>query len=197
MKSRLDQITVAEFIELLCGHADILLNKNEEVGEAEVLHTAKEIVEKYKSIVDPSGSKAFVVRESRTSRRSIRIMFLRLCAAMLRLGAVEEVRGMLSEYGWDVDGRDAEYLSRKCEKEFKRLEAEEKREEDKKKPEEESEDSKSEEAIRARFSSEVAFLITYYKTPINIREMTVDVYANIVARANREIKALNAKSKKK
>lgn len=197
MKTRLDQFTMYEFIELLCGHTEVLSENDEKVMGCEILHAARDIVEKYKSIVDPSGSKAFVVRESRTSRRSIRIMFLRLCAAMLRLGAVEEVRGMLSEYGWDVDGRDAEYLSRKCEKEFKRLEAEEKREEDKKKPEEESEDSKSEEAIRARFSSEVAFLITYYKTPINIREMTADVYANIVARANREIKALNAKSKKK
>lgn len=198
MKTRLDQLTMAEFIEMLCGYSEVVREEGDTFTEDEVAANVGSLVSKYKQVVDPSGSKSVIVREARVGRRSMKIMFLRLCSALLRVGDKEKVYEMLVEFGWSVKGKSADYVIRKCQREYKRLEAEEKREAEKLSAgmKEITQDD-SEDAIRARFSAEVADIITYYKMPINFREITADVYANIVARAYRESRERSAKAKKK
>ena len=43
-------------------------------------------------------------------------------------------------------------------------------------------------AIRASFDSEIAFVMTYFKMQIDIHTINAAVYANIVQRANTEIR---------
>ena len=46
----------------------------------------------------------------------------------------------------------------------------------------------NENAIRASFDSEIAFVMTYFKMQIDIHTINAAVYANIVQRANTEIR---------
>lgn len=198
MKTRLDQLTMAEFIDMLCGNTGVIAEQGEPVAEEEVEKVVSDLANRYKSIVDPAGSKSAVIRDARLGKRGMRIMFLRLCAALLRVGDKENVYEMLTEYGWDVKEKKPDDVSRKCEREFKRLEAEEKREREKRDAcTAESAEDDSEESVRARFSAELASIITYYKMPISFSAITADVYANIVARAYREAREHKSKNKTK
>ena len=57
MKERLDQLTLAEFIELSCGNAKVLLEKHEVPNEEKMVKLAANLMGEYKSIASPTKAK--------------------------------------------------------------------------------------------------------------------------------------------
>lgn len=51
----------------------------------------------------------------------------------------------------------------------------------------------SESEIRAYFNKEIAFLMTFFKMPLDVKNMSASVYANIVYRACEQIKNFKKK----
>lgn len=195
MKSRLDQLTIEQFITMALGDTSVLLDAGENVSEDLLKKQAAVLTADYRAIVDPAGTKAIISKDGGKGRRRMKIMLLRICAAMLEMGDEDTVRSILADYGWMVERMDSAKIASKCKVEFSRLEAEEKREREKNASKEPQEPVRTD--IRASFAKEVAMLMTFYKMSINVREIGADVYANLVRQASEQSKQMRSKVNQK
>ena len=59
MKSRLNEITLAQFIELLCGNY-FVLSDSDEVKESELQERARSLIASYRFIADEPGMRALI-----------------------------------------------------------------------------------------------------------------------------------------
>lgn len=191
MKTRLDQMSIHQFIDMLCGDLSVLLDGDEETDDVRLEKASSELARTYRAIIDPAGTKAEVSKGGSVKRRRMKIMLFRLCSAMMEMGDDDSVRSILSEYGWRVSGLSRDAVLSKCKSEFVRLEAEEKREADKSVAAVEKDTD-----IRGSFARETAFLMRYYKMGINMNETTADVYAHLVAQAIEDGRKASRKMKR-
>lgn len=193
MKSRLDQLTIEQFITMAAGDTSVLIDGDENISPDVIKRQAETLIVDYRSIIDPAGTKAGISKDRGKSRRRMKIMLMRICAAMLSIGDDDAVRSILSDYGWSVNRLSSEQVLTKCKTEFGRLEAEEKREYDKENAERRV--SRAHIDPRANFAKEVASLMSFYKMSINTAEIKADVYANLVRQAYEQSRKNRAKKK--
>ena len=57
MKTRLNQLTMAAFIELHCGDCSVILENGENIPEEDLKKKATDLLFEYRNIVDPVGVK--------------------------------------------------------------------------------------------------------------------------------------------
>lgn len=196
MITSLSKLMMDKFIDMLCGELEVIVENGESPSKEEVATVATRLIGEYEQRVDPSGYKRRLTDEMDNRRRDMKIMLLRLCAAMLELGAIDDVRVTMKEYGWRVDGLGKDALKRKIDADVRRFESEAKRErEEKEKEAKKPTHAKDAESIRACYDREVAFVMAHFKMALRLSEVTASVYANLVAQAQRELsikqKALN------
>lgn len=109
-----------------------------------------------------------------------------ICHVLLDYKFYAEVRSLLEVVGENVDNVPDEELSSKMEQLLNFLLFEMRRNEGMKG----NEDKKvySSDEIRAAFDEEIAFLMTYFKMPIDMNSVNAAIYANMVHQADMEIK---------
>lgn len=194
MKERLEELTVSQFVDLVCGNTSVLLGKHEFVAPEKLAKVTRNIVYEYKEIADTAGVRAYVRSSGDYIKAKMAVSLYAICKNMINLGEYDRVRDVLAETGLKSakrlsDKRVAAEVSSRLE----RAKAEIAKADEARKNEEEPELSK----VRSEFDGQTAALMAYFKFQIDTATMKATVYAHLVARHIREIKAKLAAAQRK
>lgn len=189
MKTTLAELTAAQFVDLICGDTSVLFSKNEIPKPEKLAHVLREIVMEYKSIVDPGAMKGYLMRQEELMKAKMSIVLFTICKNLIVLQQPERAREVLAEHGIGVESMSEERLKievksrlARASKEYEQLRAEESDEE--------------ETDIRKQFDEQTAALMAYFKFQIDPTKIKATLYAHLICRHNREIKARLAAIKK-
>ena len=177
MITTLSRLSMFDFIELLCGNREVLMEEGDNHSMLE--NVASELIYQYQSIVNPSGIESAILEKE----EKIKITIAKILKALISINAVDDVVGLLSEMG--ITGIEREKIPSRIDRMIAEAEYMRKRIEDTS-----SADRKKNtpDDVRASFDREIAFLMTYFKMNIDTRIITAGVYANMVHQADVEIK---------
>ncbi len=188
MKRKLEDLTIGRFIDLLCGDTEAIL-ESEEATELEIALAIRDIVYQYREIADEAGVKSYLARAEEYCKARIATMIFAICDNLIHLNEHKAVREVLIEYGINARSMSDQRLEAEVKSNIektKRLLA------DLENGNQETGDTD----IRREFDSQTASLMTYFKFQIDTETMKATIYAHLVARYSREVKARNAAMKK-
>lgn len=192
MKETLDQLTVAEFIELVCGDTSVLHDRNETVSPTNLAIAMRNIVFEYREIADLAGVKSYLSEIEELIKAKISVVIFTMCNNLVILKEHNRVREVLTEYGIKTESMtdtrvEAEVTSRleRAKSTVSRIEKENQNE------------TQKTLNIRRACDEQTATLMAYFKFQIDTSEMKATIYAHLIARHNKEIKAQRAAMKKK
>ena len=192
MIERLDQLTIAQFVELICGNTKVLHPNHITVNPAKLASTTRALVLEYRAIADPGGTNAYFHHIEEWLKAKISVVVFTMCDNLASLYCFPQAREILTEYGIDTEGWKDKRVAgiikaslAKSQRELQQLETD-------------NEVLKQErENIRSQFDSQTATLMAHFRFQIDPETIKATLYANIVARHNREVKAQMAALKKK
>lgn len=192
MKENLEQLTLSQFVDLVCGDTSVLLT-NHEVGNPNKLAVAtRNIVLEYRSIADPGGTSSYFKHVEDWIKAKMNVIIFTMCNNLASLKQYGRAREVLVEYGMPAsgwtDGRVDGTIQAKLAQSQRELE------------EIEVENEKviaEREKIRAQFDAQTAAIMAHFRFQIDPATIKATLYANLVARHNREVKAQMAALKKK
>ena len=181
MKQRLDQFTMAQFIDIACGDYSAIDSDGEKAK-----NIASNLMEQYNIAADPASAKARLLEVERISKNDAKIKLYRILLNLINVfGDYDDVRDILKLAGQgNIARRDDASLKAKIEQMQRTEEALRERMEDerKKTPLQDA----SEDDIRASFDQQTARLMAHFKFAINHDSISASVYANLVNMACRE-----------
>lgn len=186
MKTRLNELSLSQFICLVCGENTVLLDIGEDYDEESLSNRASELIASYRLITDKANFCAWLLEQEERLKNKSKVQLLHICHVLLDYKLYAEVRSLLGMVGENVDNVPNEGLSSKMEQLMNFLLFEMRRNEDMKANEDKKAHSSDE--IRAAFDEEIAFLMTYFKMPIDMNSVNAAIYANMVHQADMEIK---------
>lgn len=191
MKERLDQLTLAEFIELTCGNAKVLLEKHEVPNEENMVKLAFKLMNEYKSIASPTKAKMDLIDAEDGAKLAMKEKCARILVMLCTQGHAEMTVEILEELDIDTSSLDTpEKIKVRCqalldEAVFDLKRFVESQEENVKKK------SKSDvNSIRKAWNSEIAYVMSTLRMPIDIHSISAAIYANLVRQAGERAKAL-------
>lgn len=192
MKEKLEQLTLSRFVDLVCGNTKVLLGKHETAGPAKLAVATRNIVLEYRSIADPGGTSSYFQHIENWMKAKMNVMFFTMCSNLTALKQYDKAREVLEAYGlpaskWTdgrVDGTIQAKLAQ-AQRELDKMEAENEKA------------SEEREKIRAQFDAQTAALMAHFKFQIDPATIKATLYANLVDRHNREVKAQIAAIRKK
>ena len=192
MKEKLEQLTLAHFVDLLCGNMSVILTDKEDIDSDSIAIATRNIVLEYRAIADPGGTNSYFKYVEDWIKTKISIIIFTMCDNLAALKQYDRVREILDVYGistsgWSdtrIEGTIKVKLS-KAQRELEEIESE-------------TEKAVAErENIRSQFDAQTASLMAHFKFQIDPTTIKATLYANLVARHNREVKAQMAAMKKK
>lgn len=192
MKERLEQLTIAKFIDLICGDMNVLLGLHEIGNPNKLIVATRNIVLEYRAIADPGGTNSYFKHVEDWIKAKMNIIIFTMCDNLTALKQFGRVREVLVAYGLSAsdwsDGRvNGTVQSRlaQAKREVEDMESENEKivsERDK---------------IRSQFDAQTATLMAHFKFQIDPNTIKASLYAHLVARHNREVKAQMAALRKK
>lgn len=191
MKTKLDQLTMAQFIELSCGDTSMLVCGREIVSPTKLAKTTHKIICEYRELSDESGFNLYIRNIKEMLRIKTDLVIYSLCNAILQIGADDNVRQILECHGINVGSMSDQRLKAEVKSRLERAKN------GVKKFEEDDENAPDIKDIRKSFDEQTAAMIAHYKFQIDTTTMKATLYAHLVARFNREVKAQMAALKKK
>lgn len=191
MKTKLEQFTMAEFIDLVAGDTSVLLPEKGDTAE-DISKALRDIIYEYRAIVDPSGMKGSIMETEDLAKARITLQVLTMCSNILALGDEQSVRVILEELGINVSSTNSTMLKAVVKSRIAKAKASI-AEIEKALVLEKGKDVD----VRRRFDEQAAALMTYFKFQISMDSIKATIYAHMVAQYNREIKALNQARKRK
>lgn len=180
MITTLSRLNMYDFIELLCGNNQVLLEDGD--NDSMLENVVSELIYQYQCIVNPSGIESALLEKEEKIKIKYRITIAKILKALMSIDAVEDVIELLKEMGYSVNER--EKISSKIDRMIAEAEYMKKRIDDNS----HTSGKKNTTDVRASFDREIAFLMTYFKMNIDTRNITAGVYANMVHQADVEIK---------
>lgn len=192
MKDKLEQLTLSQFVDLVCGDTRVLL-AHHEIGNPNKLAVAtRNIVLEYRAIADPGGTGSYFKHVEDWIKAKMNVIIFTMCGNLVSLKQYGRAREVLVEYGlsasgWPdsrVDGTIQAKLAQ-SQRELQDMEAENEKV------------IAEREKICAQFDAQTASLMAHFKFQIDSTTIKATLYANLVARHNREVKAQMAAMKKK
>lgn len=181
----LSDITMAQFIDLITGNPTDLSIPKEEIGTV-----TRDLVIEYREIADPTGVRIFLTNAERLSKSTITETILRICQNLLKLKESDKVREILKEMKINADRMTESRLKAEV---SSRLARAIKEKEDCQRA---NKDESGEVNARREFDALTATLMAHFKFQIDLDAIKASIYANLVARFNREVKAMQAAYKK-
>lgn len=189
MKTKLHELSISQFINLICGDKTVLLENGEKAPD-EVLHQfSTDIISSYRLITDNANLKSQLMDKEDNIKLKIRIVILIMCQNLVNCKAYDEVRTLLELIDENAQHLDNSDLSSKLEELLRFALFEQHRNEEKKSEDAASDSRPSADDIRSSFYAEVAFLMTYFKMNIDMNVVNAMIYANMVHQADGEIRA--------
>lgn len=184
MKTRLDQLTMAEFIELLCGNTSVVMGKHEFPDPKKLERNVRDLILRYQEISDPAGFRIYLSDEEAEVKARMEVVIYTICHGLLAQQKYDEIREIMEECGINAGRMNEQRLSAEVESRLERAKAA------LTKIEAEKEDKKEAEVdIRAEFDKRTALMMSHFKFQIDTSTMKASVYASLVARLHAEIKA--------
>lgn len=193
MIERLEQLTMTQFIDLACGDTSVLHPHREIVSPAKVDKVARNIIHEYRTIVNEAGEKSLISSIEDASKANMEVIIFKICTNMIAIAEFERVRDILIEYGVNAGNMSNQRLTAEVKSRLGR--AKRRMERTEKDDKEDKETDKSD--IRKSFDEQTAAMMAHYKFQIDTSTMKATLYAHLVARFNREIKAQLEALKKK
>ena len=189
MIERLEQLTMEQFIGMVSGNTDVLRGKHEIVAPDKLALAMRDIVMEYKEIADPTGAHEYLAKSENLAKAKIELSVYTMCDNLVSMGQPDRAREVLNECGINASPMDEQRLMAEIKSRIGRAK--------RTIHELESEDAEDVEDIRRSFDEQTAAMMSHYKFQINIATMKATVYAHLVARFNREVKAQIAAMKAK
>ncbi len=195
MKQRLEQLTIGQFIDLVCGEADVLLDRREIATPEKLADAARHIIFEYREISDKAEALSYLANVDSLTKSKMRVSIFTLCLDIYNLGKLDIVRDILAHYGVNAERMSKERLRAEVISQLERAKHTARRIE-------ESESGKGDASltpddIRRSFDEQTAALMAYFKFQVDTSTMKATLYAHLVARHARELKAQRAAMKKK
>lgn len=192
MKTKLEQLTIAQFIDLLCGDAKVLLGSVEVVTPEKLSTVIRDITLEYKSIVDSSSVRSFLATREDFVKARISVMIFTICQQLLTLNQTDNVRSVLAEVGIKVKSMSDSRLEAEVKSHLGRAKSTMS-----KILKDETDKMSDNVDIRKKFDELTATLMAYFKFQIDTSTMKASIYAHLVARHARELKTQLAAMKRK
>lgn len=183
MIERLDRLTVSQFVDLACGDYGILLSDGEKACRGELAEAAKKILLEYKAIADPAGMKTYMLRTEELTKARMTLVIMNVCKAALDAEKSGAARELLTETGVNAARMSDERLraevmsraarARKTIADF-----------------EEDDESAQGIDIRSQFDEQSVAMMAHFRFQMDPSVMSATIYARLVARYVREMKAM-------
>ena len=188
----LSQLTISQFIDLVCGDISVLEDPHGLKSEIELTVTIRNILLEYKEIADPAGNKQFLTIGEEMLKVRMEMALFSMCSELVDLNEHDCAREVMIVYGINAramnDQRVAAEVKSRVERAKNKVN-ELQNEKDAGTP--------TSDDIRKQFDEQTAALMAHFKFQIDTSSMRATVYAHLVARHNREIKAKMAALKQK
>lgn len=184
MKTRLDQFTMSQFIDIACGNYQCIEAPDELSGKA----VAMSLISQYREIATPAQAKALIVENESVGKRNMRLVLLRVCLNLMNaFSAYDEVRDILKQAGIGYRNADNAGLKVIVEQMIRKDESAAKRYQEEKKKEMEELQGDDEQTLRSSYDTQTAQLMTHFKMSIDHNTVSASIYANLVAIAHRQM----------
>ena len=183
MKTRLDQLTLHDLIELSCGDPSVLLDKGETVSESDKIACASQVMTEYKELATPTQAKMDMIEAEEEQKLRMKEKCLRICLALISQERSDMAKDVLLELDVNEDFlKSEEAVKSRCKAmldevtfEIKRL-AELAEERGHKK-------QQTATGMRKAWYGEIAFVMSTLKMSIDPATTNAAVYANLVHQA--------------
>lgn len=185
MKTRLDQFTLSEFVELLAGDISVL-SAGSLVKPKETAAAARDVINEYARIVYPGGNSAYLTHFENNLKTQSGHTLWAICKMLVGLNEFDGARIILGEYGFDADKWD----NKRIEREVNVAYARSKRDMDESAADNDEDVDIGE--VRNHFDQQTALLMAHYKFQIDPMTIRASIYANLVARYQHEIKTMKS-----
>ncbi|WP_300701006.1 hypothetical protein [Bacteroides sp.] len=186
MKTRLNELSLAQFIELVCGDYSVLLADGETTDKMLLEENASELLVSYRCITDNANFKAQLMEKEECVKSKAKILILRLCSNLIAYKSYNDVLTLLESLDEDVLGLSDNDINEKVDEMLRTALFEAHRSELVK--EKEVKVVRSPDEIRASFDTEIAFVMTHFKMSIDINTINAAVYANMLHQAEIQLK---------
>ncbi len=183
MKTTLDQLTVNQFLELLCGNTGVLKSSHEIASDIKLSLVARDIIFQYKDIADHAGMARYLSSAEDMFKANLETIIFEMCTLLIAGEEYDMAREVLDFYGINVSPMDDRRLAAEIKSRLGRAKMTIAKLEDNSVKEERSADT------RRLFEAQTADLMAYFKFQIDTDKMKASTYAHLVARHDREIKA--------
>lgn len=193
MKTRLSELTLAEFIDLECGDLSVLKGRHEVVQPERLVMAREDISREFQSIASPASYKSMIVDHEKKSKLRAKSVLFSALKSLVGLKAFDEVRDLMDQAGIDCSRFDDNRLAVEVEQRLNSATFELKR----MGIEAPNKEKTTPDDIRKGYEDMVADLMILNKMSIDIETIRASVFASMVRKANEMAKALNAKLKKK
>lgn len=194
MKTRLNQLTMAAFIELHCGDCSVILENGENIPEEDLKKKATDLLFEYRNIVDPVGVKTTLLEHEERLKENTKVVFFQVCKKLVSISAIDEVKELLGMYGINLTSATDETVARRVEQELNTA-FHTKERNDAARDNDEEDTLDTPDKIRASYDAEIASLMGFYKMSIDIHSISAAVYANLLIQAVKSIEEIKKKSK--
>lgn len=185
MKKRLSQLTMKEYIELVCGDDSILLEGKNNVTPQQLSIIKRNIIFEYKQIADPPGIMSYLSDEDNRKKTTLEVLLFQMCDTLIRMNAFDDVKNILKNFGFRTTEMSENKLRETVKSRLNRALSMQKREIIKN---DEDSENLSPDDMRKVFDKQTTHLMTYFKFQINVCEIGATIYANMVNQYTREIK---------
>ena len=190
MKTRLDQLTLRELIELSCGDSSVLLDNGETPSEQEKLACARQILSEYKELASPNQAKKDMIDAEELTKLRMKDKCLRICLALCSQERPDMARDVLLELDVKPNLIDTdEKVQPRCKAMLADVEYEIKRIEELNEEDASKKVAKPEDA-RKTWYSEIAFVMSMLKMSIDPEVVNAAIYANLVHAATERSRAM-------
>ena len=184
MISRLDELTMAQFVDLACGDYSLVDGDAARAGE---------LIGEFQRVSNPSGYRALLNDRTDRARQRARVLLYSVLVVLLSLDGEDEVRRVLAELGRNrLSTMESERLRMQVEQLARSEKAALERAEKEKKEEEVRDAGK----IRGDFYAEAAVLMRHFRMPIDFHAVNAEVYANLRRQAAEEMRTMAAARKR-
>jgi hypothetical protein len=176
----------------MCGDASVLLGKHEIAAPEKIAETTKAILLEYKTVSDPAGYATYITQTAKHLKAQMSTVLFTMCHNLIALKKYNEVREILVSYLPKVRTMPDKRLANEVESRLgkaRTLLAQAKKEK--------GDVDITPDVIRTRFDEQSAALMAYYKFQIDTDTIKATVYAHLVARYHKEMKAKIAAMKRK
>ena len=190
MKTRLDQLTLRDLIELSCGDSSVLLDNGETPSEQVKLECARKILSEYKELASPNQAKKDMIEAEELTKLRMKDKCLRICLALCTQERTDMARDVLLELDVKPNLIDTdEKVQPRCKAMLADVEYEIKRIEELNEEDASKKVAKPEDA-RKTWYSEIAFVMSMLKMSIDPEVVNAAIYANLVHASTERSRAM-------